>query len=197
MRVDIKSRVDPAVSPVIGVLLMLVVTIIIAAVVSSFAGGMAGNEKDAPIASIDVKVDGSSGAMKFEMLSGEGLTTKNLKIITTYIASNGTSYKHEQTKSSPTTTLWGTTATRVPFNNDMNSYGGAGSREAWFGNCSFKTGDILSTNDWDGTTGLLGVDLSTTNARSLVGFKPGSIVEVKILDIPSNKYLFDCEVSVR
>jgi FlaG/FlaF family flagellin (archaellin) len=34
----IYKRMEPAVSPVIGVLLMLVVTIIIAAIVSGFAG---------------------------------------------------------------------------------------------------------------------------------------------------------------
>ncbi|MDI9633023.1 MAG: type IV pilin N-terminal domain-containing protein [Methanolinea sp.] len=43
-----------AVSPVVGVMLMLVVTIIIAAVVSGFAGGLAGESRKAPQASIKV-----------------------------------------------------------------------------------------------------------------------------------------------
>lgn len=49
-----KSENDSAVSPVVGVMLMLVVTIIIAAVVSGFAGGLAGETKKAPQASIMV-----------------------------------------------------------------------------------------------------------------------------------------------
>lgn len=195
-RID-SGRKEPAVSPVIGVLLMLVVTIIIAAVVSGFAGGLVGSEKKAPIASIDVKIDSSTGAATFEMLSGDALSTSNLKIITSYTASNDTLVKHEQSKAGPTTSLWGGyTTTRVPFNNDMSAYGGAANTEAWFGNCSFKTGDILSTSNWDGTSTLLGMDLSTASNRVAWGFKAGSQVDVKILDIPSNKYLFDKEVSV-
>ena len=197
MSTKMKDRMDPAVSPVVGVLLMLVVTIIIAAVVSGFAGGLVGTQKSAPTAAIDVKIDSSNGAATFEMLSGDALSTANLKIITSYISSNGTEIKHEQGKSSPTTSLWnGFTTTRVPFNNDMGSYGGAGNEEAWFGNCSFKTGDILSTNDWDGTSTLLGMDLTTSASRAEWGFKPGSQVEVKILDIPSDKFLYNKVVSV-
>jgi len=47
-----KQMNTEAVSPVVGVMLMLVVTIIIAAVVSGFAGGMAGDTKPAPQATI-------------------------------------------------------------------------------------------------------------------------------------------------
>jgi len=49
-----KQDRDSAVSPVVGVMLMLVVTIIIAAVVSGFAGGLVGENKKAPQASIKV-----------------------------------------------------------------------------------------------------------------------------------------------
>lgn len=188
---------ESAVSPVVGVLLMLVVTIIIAAVVSGFAGGLAGTQKNAPSAAVGVKIDSTSGATTFEMLSGDALSTGNLKIITSYTLSNGTVVKHEQSKASPTTSLWGGyTTSRVPFNNDMAGYGDAGNTDAWFGNCSFKTGDILSTASWDGTTTLLGMDLTSAANRAIWGFKGGSQVEVKILDIPSNKFLFDKVVSV-
>lgn len=50
-----KRVCNEAVSPVVGVMLMLVVTIIIAAVVSAFAGGMAGDQRNAPQASIEAK----------------------------------------------------------------------------------------------------------------------------------------------
>lgn len=46
---------DSAVSPVVGVMLMLVVVIIIAAVVSAFAGGLGGNTKKAPQATMKIE----------------------------------------------------------------------------------------------------------------------------------------------
>lgn len=49
-----KRASDSAVSPVVGVMLMLVVVIIIAAVVSAFAGGLSGNTKKAPQATLKV-----------------------------------------------------------------------------------------------------------------------------------------------
>jgi len=48
------TKRESAVSPVVGVMLMLVVTIIIAAVVSGFAGGLAGESRKAPQASLGV-----------------------------------------------------------------------------------------------------------------------------------------------
>jgi FlaG/FlaF family flagellin (archaellin) len=49
-----KRMNNEAVSPVVGVMLMLVVTIIIAAVVSAFAGGLASDESQAPVATLAV-----------------------------------------------------------------------------------------------------------------------------------------------
>ena len=204
---DIK---ESAVSPVVGVMLMLVVTIIIAAVVSGFAGGLAGSTKAAPSASIAVRIDtavdntmgGTDTKMTFEHLSGDPINTKDLKIITYYTNRTGYVYKHEQTASSEATDLYGYgSLTRVPFINDMRS-GYSGNNPAKdFGNFTWKTGDVLSTGNVAGTASLLGIgftrgtypDPDTFNETD---FKPGCVVDVKILHIPSGKYIYDKEVVV-
>jgi len=193
---------EDAVSPVVGVMLMLVVTIIIAAVVSGFAGGLAGGTKVAPSASIDVKFmkdDGGMGPayvetkMVFEHLSGDSIPTKDLNIITYYTHPNGTSIKHTQTPSSDSSDLYGYgTFTRVPFLNDM-SLGYSGNNPAKdFGNYTWKTGDILSSGSDIGTSAILGFDIADTDFK----FKTGSVVDVKIIHVPSGKYILDREVVV-
>ena len=85
-----------AVSPVVGVMLMLVVTIIIAAVVSAFAGGLASNQQKAPTGTFDCKIvnDGSWGGSGFTITVlgvSEPISTKEVKITTSWKASDGTS----------------------------------------------------------------------------------------------------------
>ena len=84
-----------AVSPVVGVMLMLVVTIIIAAVVSAFAGGMASNQQKAPSGDFECKIanSGSWGSSYFDMkvlAVSEPIPTKDIKITTSWKASDGT-----------------------------------------------------------------------------------------------------------
>lgn len=84
-----------AVSAVIAVMLMLVVTIIIAAVVSAFAGGLASEQKKTPTASIDVYTDnmGTGWKSKIEFVVravSEPIPTKDLKIVTSWKARDGT-----------------------------------------------------------------------------------------------------------
>ncbi len=230
---------ESGVSPVVGVMLMLVVVIIIAAVVSAFAGGLSTGAKETPQAAIDVKISMAGGSMsdeanvKFELLSGNPLQTKDLAIITYYTSSDGTVYKHEQTASSEPTDIYGTlnytqycewgyteycgigsdihSYGRVPFLSDMR-YGYAGSYTAadnpsWteggknihcdFGNYTWNVGDVLVTNGNAGTADLLGIsDGGDPPAIGVSDFGAGSVVEVKILHIPSGKYIFDKEVIV-
>jgi flagellin-like protein len=194
---------ERAVSPVVGVMLMLVVTIIIAAVVSAFAGGLAGNTRAVPTASIDVgfmQDDGGMGPgyvewkMTFEHLSGDTIPTRDLHIITYYTLPNGTAIKHTQTPASGSTDLYGYgTLTRVPFINDM-SLGYSGDNPAKdFGNYTWKTGDILSTGSDEGTSALLGLDIRDPAN----GFGSGSVVDLKILHTPSGKYIYDKEVIIK
>jgi len=90
-----KSR-DAGVSPVVGVMLMLVVTIIIAAVVSAYSGGLTSGQKDAPKMSAEVQIRNSgtwtqtSGFLMTITATSEPIPTKDLKIITTWVASDGT-----------------------------------------------------------------------------------------------------------
>lgn len=98
---------------------------------------------------------------------------------------------------------------RVPFLNDMR-YGYAGSFSAAdtgtasnqnffsdFGNFTWTSGSMMSTNGDAGTADLLGIN-STATPHTITDpdFGTGSVVEVKILHKPSNKYLFDKEVIV-
>jgi FlaG/FlaF family flagellin (archaellin) len=192
---------NDAVSPVIGVMLMLVVTLIIAAVVSAFAGGMATTQETTPQASIEVRLaqmddtmGGVKTAMTFEHLSGDTINSGDLQIITYYtVPSNGTIIKHAQTAASPPVDLYGYgSMTRVPFLNDHARVGYSSSTTAWFGNYTFMPGDILSTGNDVGTSDLLGFNITDNDYT----FGSGSIIEVKLLHIPSEKYIYDGEVIV-
>src|SRR5512133_2287511 len=86
---------DNGVSPVVGVMLMLVVTIIIAAVVSAYSGGLASGQQKAPQLTGEASITntglytGSSFSMAITGTS-EPIPTKNLKLITTWTARDGT-----------------------------------------------------------------------------------------------------------
>ncbi|OPX64393.1 MULTISPECIES: type IV pilin N-terminal domain-containing protein [unclassified Methanoregula] len=199
-----KTMTEPeqAVSPVVGVMLMLVVTIIIAAVVSAFAGGLSTGTKKAPQASIDVKFmedDGGMGPayvnlkMVFEHLSGDPIPTRDVNIITYFTHPNGTALKHTQTPISEATDLYGHgTYTRVPLLNDMSLGYSGNNPHKDFGNFTWKAGDILSSGSDEGTSAILGFDITDDDYE----FKSGSVVDVKILHTPSGKYILDKEVIV-
>ena len=91
-----KHSSDRAVSPVVGVMLMLVVVIIVAAIVSGFAGGLLGTGNgNAPVLSMEVKVynTGSfAGSGFYATVTGvsEPILTRDLKLVTSWTAANGT-----------------------------------------------------------------------------------------------------------
>lgn len=197
---------EEAISPVVGVMLMLVVTIIIAAVVSAFAGGLAESTEKAPQAAIDVKISTMGGGMggaeanaEFKLLSGDAIPTKDLAIITYYTNSCGYIYRHEQTATSSCTDLYSAYPgylARAPFLSDMR-YGGAGNNPAVdFGNFTWKVGDIMCTNGNAGTADLLDINDGAGGFAEEADFGPGDVVDVKILHIPSGKYIYDQEVVV-
>jgi archaeal flagellin N-terminal-like domain len=200
----IYERMEPAVSPVIGVLLMLVVTIIIAAIVSGFAGGMAGGEKEAPQAAISAEIldrdDGLGNinkSIELKLMGGEPIQTKDLAILTYYTNSTGYIYKHEQTPTSDLidtyagTTYAGWGLTRVPYLSNLGK-GWSNEKQQHFGNFTWMVGDVISTGTIGGTAGLLGIpDINDVDLKS------GSMVDIKVKHIPSNKFIFDKEVIVR
>lgn len=195
-------RDSRAVSPVVGVMLMLVVTIVLAAVVSSFAGGMAETEQKAPSASLSADIKKEYNAMAgevvyyaiFEHLSGDPLPTKDLQIITYYTHPNGTVFKHITDKNSPLTNLgWG--YARVPFLNDMRGGYATANPDKWFGNFTLMPGDIMETGAGYGSEGLSSL-LGFNVTDPAYEFDRGSTVEIKILHVPSGKYILDKEVVV-
>lgn len=200
-----------AVSPVVGVMLMLVVTIIIAAVVSGFAGGLVGNTQTAPQAAIDVRIGygdvgmGSNGYnMEFELLSGDSMPTKDLAIITYYTNNSGKTFHHEQTATSEAThfvTKYGSEYyIPTPFLNDMRDGYAYATPSKWFGNFTWKTGDIMDTGGSYSEAGLAQMlGISEPDSPYEIGdpdFGTGSVVDVKIMHIPSGKYIYDKEVVV-
>ncbi|MBN1431378.1 MAG: type IV pilin N-terminal domain-containing protein [Methanomicrobiaceae archaeon] len=200
---------EEAVSPVVGVMLMLVVTIIIAAVVSAFAGGVAGNQEKTPNAAIDVciKYNQDTGMgdrateIEFELLSGNPIPTKDLSIVTYYTNSSGHTYKNEQLASSDDVDLYGGTAyegfgynSRVPYLSNL-AKGWGYQTQQHFGNYTWVPGDKMSTGGDPGTSQLLG--MSDNWGYSLDSdFKEGSIVDIKLLHVPSGRYIYDEEVIV-
>ncbi|MBN2734078.1 MAG: type IV pilin N-terminal domain-containing protein [Methanomicrobiaceae archaeon] len=204
-----RNENSEAVSPVVGVMLMLVVTIIIAAVVSGSAGGLAGNTKAAPQASIDVDIeyntdlgmDMTGSRVTFTLMSGDSIPTKDLAIITYYTNKSGDNFKHKQTATSQGYDIYAAYSgyiARVPFISDMR-FGYAGSNpEKDFGNFTWNGGDVLSTGGTPGTAVLLGInDTASTPGIADPDFGVGSVVDVKIMHIPSGQYIFDKEVVVK
>ncbi|MFA5330789.1 MAG: type IV pilin N-terminal domain-containing protein [Methanoregula sp.] len=204
-------RNEEAVSPVVGVMLMLVVTIIIAAVVSAFAGGLTGTTQAAPKASIDVQIKmeaddtmgGTNDVMTFTELSGDSIQTKDLAIITYYVNQSGTVYKNKQTLTSSASQLYNgsyysSRLSRVPYLSDMRLGYSNGNTLTDFGNYTWKTGDILSTGTTAGTADLLAInDTATLHGIRDPNFGSGSVVDVKILHVPSGQYIFNKEVIVQ
>ena len=207
-----KTVPEHAVSPVVGVMLMLVVTIIIAAVVSAFAGGMGSGTQTVPSAAIAVKIDtsasdgmeGTTKVISFEMLSGDSIPTKDLQIITYFTNETGHVYKTSHTASSDGFDLYGygTSNARLPYLSDMSAVGSAGNNpKADFGNYTLSTGDIMKVGSTRQVADFLDLPWTAGTYPSPdtcddASFKSGAVVDVKILHVPSGKYIYDKEVIV-
>lgn len=203
MNKEWKNRNERAVSPVVGVMLMLVVTIIIAAVVSAFAGGLSSGTQKAPQVVIDAAITrGDTGmgvvntTIDFKLVSGDSLNTKDLSIITYYTNKSGITLKHEQTASSGVVDLYPGYSynSRVPYLSNLGK-GWANGLDLHFGNFTWVPGDKISTGNDFGTASLLG--MGSIDGHILdPDFTTGSIVDIKILHVPSGKNILDKEVVV-
>ena len=164
------------------------------------ASGSGSNEMLVAAGGRNIAGDTMTSSMTFTELSGDPIQTKDLAIVTYYTDKNGTVYKNKQTATSAGTDLYGyTTLTRVPFINDMR-YGYSGNNpDKDFGNFTWKSGDVLSTGSTAGTAALLAINSTSTPYTILntTGFGSGSVVDVKILHVPSGQYIFDKEVIVQ
>jgi len=163
---------DSAVSPVVGVMLMLVVTIIIAAVVAAFAGGLVTNTEATPIASLDVNIYSAAnvgGTMSstyapdftIDHLSGDPLSTADLRITFTWTNSTGHIYRSTYTGAETGvdyTNVYGNTSRpKTLYVNDMTLTGNS----SYFGYATLSTGDHMQTG-----ANYLGQDVDSTTVHT-------------------------------
>jgi len=197
-----KTDRNAAVSPVIGVMLMLVVTIVIAAFVALFAGTFGETASKTPSAALDVKIISNGGPKKdqyvmlIEHLGGDPIQTKDMRILSYYTPPNGIQTWGEITSQKAVVTMNGVKV-KIPYLNDP-SRGSPGDPKINFGNFTFVSGDVLTSGTTAGTgvksgTSMLGFDVTDP----IYGFAKGSIVEIKIIHIPSQKTIYNNEVIVQ
>jgi len=208
-----------AVSPVIGVMLMLVVTVILAAAVSSTSSGLMKTTDAAPTAVFDVKVakdvEQEMGGYSFitsymviKQVTGDAIDTKNLKIVTTNYKAYGQQTREKLPSDSHVYGVPGvfTQEGNVPYWNNV-AYGYFGSNPLVdFGNYTVKPGVSMTAQSspaqelgvWNGT------DYDTTAGFGQMqdmfadwgNVSKGDFVNVKIVDLKSNKVIFASDVEV-
>jgi FlaG/FlaF family flagellin (archaellin) len=204
-------------------MLMLVVTIIIAAVVSAYSGGLATGTKKVPSANVEIHISngGVITSTFFQMkVAGvsEPIPTKDLKIVSTWTAIDGTK----------------NSSTVVPGKTNVDNYGGdtAGNHNLYVAPLGYGNGVTQWTNSrtffpeqhWGNftlTTGTLTMNYPSgygtpqkyaynTSAEQYPGYdgmegilgmnwehlRPGDKVNVKIIHVPSGKVIADKEVIV-
>ena len=191
-----------AVSPVIGVMLMLVVTIIVAAAVSAFAGGFADDQKETPIAQIDVQLKAGKDCPRlvFTHLGGDPLKTGDLKIVT---------YYHDINRTKTGIDLENSNVYRHVTDGSLDPSDALNR----FDPVDYQAGGSVTTNDgypctvsngvpvkyWGNSTMLPGDVYTTTDAASLESVIAtrdvnDERVEVEIIHVPSGKVIFSGEV---
>jgi len=84
---------------------------------------------------------------------------------------------------------------RVPALQNL-AKGWASAPQQHFGNYTWVTGDKMSTLGDAGTAQLLGMSGDYDGSLLDPDFKKGSVVDIKILHIPSGKHIYDREVVV-
>ncbi|MCK9632668.1 MAG: type IV pilin [Methanoregula sp.] len=191
-----------AVSPVIGVMLMIVVTIIIAAIVSAFAGDMSGGQTTTPVASIQcsiVKPDAHNATLTMTHLSGDPINTRDMRIIVSYKDANGNP-KQTRTSGSSVSILNSddeTVSVKVPYLADpkVGSLDSTGDELTAinYGKYVWNIGQVVTTGNAAGFTAIFGVDPSTDPS----GVNIGDTFNIKLVDINSQKAIFEKDVSVR
>ncbi|MDP2797880.1 MAG: type IV pilin N-terminal domain-containing protein [Methanoregula sp.] len=223
-----KSR-DDAVSPVVGVMLMLVVTIIIAAVVSAFAGGMAKTTDKAPTVSMECRIanGGTWGSSEFDCAvlgTSDAVLTKDLKIITSWTARDGT--KGGGTVTGPNNTFPNTRNAGGSYHSPLGFGPGVGNTTSTgsytpdqsYGNYSLVAGTHMHNVPYGyiPTYGGYGVSIdkrynytfgTTYRAgdvdalQAILGnnwdkLRQGDLVKLRMFHIPSGKVIYEKDVTV-
>jgi archaeal type IV pilus assembly protein PilA len=208
-------RGEQAVSPVVGVMLMLVVTIIIAAVVSAFAGGLSGSQTKTPQASFQIKTgwlgtdnggtNPSYYTFSIQHMGGDPVITSETQLITYLTLPNGTVVRHVQTgTTTPVCAIgsWtgGGMCARGPYLYDQQKYGypctsSGTTSPAWFGNATWVSGDTAVTENKVFTEALFGIPGDNDALNSSIANH--AQLEVKLLHVPSGKYILDQKVNLQ
>jgi hypothetical protein len=167
-------------------------------------------------------IDPSNFDISIEHLSGDPIVTRDIEIVTWLTLPNGTMVKHEQSAHSPymrVSTSSGGKYARLPYVYDKQQYdvfyytqaeieAGLVS-DAWLGNAIWMPGDLARTYKKDATAAFLGlVDAGDCYPASGASYAAGSalleeciqkqcLLEIKILHIPSGKYILDTEVMLQ
>ena len=215
------KRGGEAVSPVVGVMLMLVVTIIIAAVVSAFAGGLTKTTDNPPSIAMDVAIKNTGYAsgsfMTFDVRStSEPIPTKNIKIVTSYVSGSGVAGGNTTGFgiNSPNSIInsvfyqspigFGSGITAAGSNQVTDPSSGSFDANQNFGNYTLTPGTTMecfpstsygtanqymySTISTDGMNAVLGKSWNAT--------RPGDVITVDVIHIPSGKVIFSKDVVV-
>jgi FlaG/FlaF family flagellin (archaellin) len=188
------ERYEDAVSPVIGVMLMIVVTVIIAAIVSGFAGGMGDTQKAAPTAAIRcsiVKENADNVVMTFKHVSGDSLKTADLRFYVSYVSSTGAPLQKRTEGvlvAGFTNAQGAAVSAKVPYLTDVK-VGDVGDDATNYGIFIWNPGQILTTGNAAGFTGVTGLDPANVDI--------GDIISVRIVDTSSQKTVFEQDVRVQ
>lgn len=229
---DLKRRTrDEGVSPVVGVMLMLVVTIIIAAVVSAFAGGMGKTTDKAPTVSMECRIanGGTWGSSEFDCAvlgTSDAVLTKDLKIITSWTARDGT--KGGAIVTGPNLTAnththsssGGTYHSPLGFGPGVGNTTSTGSytTDQYYGNYSLIAGTHMHNVPYGYTSayGGYGVAVATRYnytygtsyqagdqdaLQAILGhnwdkLRAGDVVKLRMFHIPSGKVIYEKDITV-
>jgi FlaG/FlaF family flagellin (archaellin) len=214
-----------AASPVIGVMLMVVITVILAAAVSSYSSGMIKGLQVAPSASFDIDMRkdvetpyGNMSYIAIQMITGDPVHTKDLKIITINPNARGNQTRHVLPNVNNTKCLSFTGTS--PFWNKGNSP----VTGQFFGEYLLEPGMTMLADEYSNYKGPASWDIQSDGrwdyipspAGDMTGMQAmfadwgcdpddpsddtvhrGDIVTIKIVHTPSNKVIFSKDVVVR
>jgi len=165
-------------------------------------------------------IDTSAYDFAIEHMGGDPVQTRDTQLITYLTLPNGTVVRHVQTSASTPDCIssWGSTScTRAPHVYDNQKYGfpcgdaSAGfTSPAWFGNATWMPGDIARTYQLGYTAELFGLvpDASMYPTPDTSAISAGTDLlkqcisnhaqlEVKLLYVPSGKYIIDQKVNLQ
>jgi archaeal type IV pilus assembly protein PilA len=221
-----EEAVSPVVGVMLMLVVTIIIAAVVSAFAGGLSGSQTKTPQASFLIKTgwDVKDDGSidTSAYDFaiEHMGGDAVPTKDTQLITYLTLPNGTVVRHVQTATSPydcATNSWGVTScSLVPHVYDNQKYGfpcgdaTTGYRSgAWFGNATWMPGDVARTYQLAYTAELFGLVSNTTYPNTAPSdltaatdllkqcISNHSQLEVKLLHVPSGKYIIDQKVTLQ